>query len=86
MKDKLKQNNQVAKFLAIFFDALMTYSLNNPTFEQEISNTYPWQLKLKRTTETDSRLSYLDLEVNISDRFTTAVSYCSYQESVKLSE
>ena len=39
-----------------------------------ISNIYLWQLELKRTTETDSRLSYLDLEVNISDRkFTTAV-------------
>ena len=47
--------------------------LNNPTFEQEISNIYPQQLELKRTTKTDSRLSYLDLEVNISDRrFTTA--------------
>ena len=41
--------------------------LNNPTFEQEISNIYPRQLELKRTTETDSRLSYLYLEVNISD-------------------
>ena len=31
-------------------------------------------LKLKRTTETDSRLSYLDLEVKIKDRkFSTAV-------------
>ncbi len=49
--------------------------LNNPTFEQEASYIiYLQQLKLKRTTETDSRLSYLDLEINISDkRFTTAV-------------
>ena len=40
-----------------------------------ISNIYPQQLEPKRTTETDSGLSYLDLElVNISDRrFTTAV-------------
>ena len=49
--------------------------LDNPTFEQEISNIiYLWQLELKRTTEMDSRLSYLDLEVNVSDRrFTKAV-------------
>ena len=30
--------------------------LNNPTFEQEISNIYLQQLELKRTTETDSIL------------------------------
>ena len=75
MKEKLKQNSQVAKIFSNTFryiDDLLT--LNNPTFEQEISNIYPQQLELKRTTETDSRLSYLDLEVNISDRrFTTAV-------------
>ena len=47
---------------------------NNPTFEQEISNIHPQQLELKRTTETDSRFSYLDLEINIKNRkFTTAV-------------
>ena len=75
MKENLKQNSQVAKIFSNTFryiDDLLT--LNNPTFEQEISNIYPQQLELKRTTETDSRLSYLDLEVNISDRrFTTAV-------------
>ena len=75
MKEKLKQNSQVAKIFSNTFryiDDLLT--LNNPTFEQEISNIYPQQLELKRTTETDSRLSYLDLEVNISNRrFTTAV-------------
>ena len=67
--------NQVAKIFSNTFryiDDLLT--LNNPTFEQEISNIYLQQLELKRTTETDSRLSYLDLEVNISDRrFTMAV-------------
>ena len=48
--------------------------LNKPTFEQEINNIYPQQLELKRTMEMNRMLSYLDLEVNISDRrFTTAV-------------
>ena len=66
MKDKLKQNNQLPKTFSNTFryiDDLLT--LNNPNFEQEISNIYPPQLELKRTTETDSRLSYLDLELNI---------------------
>ena len=75
MKEKLKHNSQIAKIFSNTFryiDDLLT--LNNPTFEQEIRNIYPRQLELKRTTETDSRLSYLDLEINISDRrFTTAV-------------
>ena len=75
MKEKLKQNNQAAKNFSNTFryiDDLLT--LNNPTFEKEIKNIYPPQLELKKTTETDSRLSYLDLEVNIVEgKFTTAV-------------
>ena len=69
MKAKLKQNSQVAKLFSNTFryiDDLLTF--NNPTFKQEISNIYPQQLELKKTTETDSRLSYLDLEINIRDR------------------
>ena len=53
MKEKLKQNSQVAKIFSNTFryiDDLLT--LNNPTFEQEISNIYPQQLELKRATET----------------------------------
>ena len=37
--------------------------INNPKFEEEIKNIYPPQLELKKTTETNSRLSYLDLEL-----------------------
>ena len=44
------------------------------TFEEAIRNIYPPQLELKRTTETERRLSYLDIEPTIVDRkFTTAV-------------
>ena len=42
MKAKLKQNSQVAELFSNTFryiDDLLT--LNNPTFEQEISNIYP---------------------------------------------
>ena len=51
-------------------------TLNNPFFEQEISNIYPPQLKLKKTTKktTGFHTMYLDLEVQIKDRkFITAV-------------
>ena len=75
IKEKLKQNNQLAKTFSHTFryiDDLLT--INNPKFEEEIKNIYPPQLELKKTTETNSRLSYLDLELNIVDgRFTTAV-------------
>ena len=58
-KTKSKQPN--SQNFQQHFDDLLT--LNNPVFQQEISNIYlPPQLKLKKTT-TDSRLSYLDLEV-----------------------
>ena len=68
MKLKLKQNSQLAKTFSCTFryiDDLLT--LNNPNFVDEIKNIYPTQLELKKTTETDSKLSYLDLEINIVD-------------------
>ena len=75
MKTKLKQNSQLAKTFSCTFryiDDLLT--LNNPNFVDEIKNIYPTQLELKKTTETDSKLSYLDLEINILDgKFTTTV-------------
>ena len=71
----LKQDRQLAKRFSNLFryiDDLLT--LNNPTFKEAIRNIYPPQLELKRTTETESRLSYLDIELTIVDRkFTTAV-------------
>ena len=49
-------------------------SITPPLNRKSAALIYPQQVELKRTTEMDSRLSYLDLEVNISDRrFTTAV-------------
>ena len=48
--------------------------MNNPNFENEIGNIYPPQLELKKTTENEGRLSYLDLELSIVDSmFRTAV-------------
>ena len=75
MKNNLKHDTQKAIIFSNTFryiDDLLT--LNNPFFEREIGNIYPLQLKLKKTTENNNRLSYLDLEVQIKDsKFTTAV-------------
>ena len=52
MKEKLKQNNQLAKTFSYTFcyiDDLL--AVNNPNFENEIGNIYPPQLKLKKSTE-----------------------------------
>ena len=75
MKDNLKSNFQIAKQFSYTFryiDDLLT--LNNPNFEQEIINIYPPQLELKKTTETENSLSYLDLDLKIKDKkFSTSV-------------
>ena len=69
----IKQKNQLSKTFSHTFryiDNLLT--INNPKF---VKPPGP-QLELKHTTETNSRLSYLDLELNIVDRrFTTAVFF-----------
>ena len=40
-------------------------ALNNKKFEEEIVNIYPPELTLKRTTESDTTLSYLDVSISI---------------------
>ena len=42
--------------------------LNNNSFEEEIINIYPPELTLKRTTESNSRISYLDITYIITCR------------------
>ena len=75
MKDKLKENHNVArKFNRAFryIDDLLI--LNYPDFMHEISVIYPPQLELKRTTEAIDKLSYLDINIQIvSGKFTTSV-------------
>ena len=49
-------------------------TLNNPGFEREIPNIYPHQLTLKKTTEAQDRVSYLDICIQIRARkFHTSV-------------
>ena len=73
MLNNLRQDRQLAKHFSNTFryiDDLLT--LKNPTFEEAIMNIYPPQLELKRTTETESRLSYIELTI-VNRKFTTAV-------------
>ena len=49
-------------------------ALNNKKFEEEIGNIYPPELTLKRTTESDTTLSYLDVSISICQgKFITEV-------------
>ena len=55
-----------------YIDDLLT--LNNNSFEEEIINIYPPELTLKRTTESNSRISYLDISISIcNNKYVTEV-------------
>ena len=55
-----------------YIDDLLT--LNNPNFNSEMSNTHSPELTLKRTTESDTKLSYLDVSISICHgKFVTEV-------------
>ena len=46
-----------------YIDDLLT--VNNSKFEKEICNIYPPELALKRTSESERNLSYLDISISI---------------------
>ena len=46
-----------------YIDDLLT--VNNSKFEKEICNIYPPELTLKRTSESERNLSYLDISISI---------------------
>ena len=49
-------------------------ALNNCHFEEEIPNIYPSELTLKKTSESDTKLSYLDISISIcSSKYVTDV-------------
>ena len=49
-------------------------ALNNKKFEEEIVNIFPPELTLKRTTESDTTFSYLDVSISICQgKFITEV-------------
>jgi len=75
MKQLLKVNMGKAKVFSNtvrYIDDLLT--LNNPLFEEEIANIYPTELVLKKTTESYSMVSYLDMKITMDDKkYVTAI-------------
>ena len=59
----MKSNVGMAKQFCRYIDDLL--ALNNKKFEEEIVNIYPPEFTLKRTTESDTTLSYLDVSISI---------------------
>ena len=75
MKNLMRDNLCMAKKFGNtvrYIDDLLT--LNNNNFEEEIPNIYPSELTLKRTSESDTKLSYLDISISIcSSKYVTEV-------------
>ena len=66
MKILMKKNLCVAKKFndtIRYIDDLLT--VNNSKFEKEICNIYPPELTLKRTSESERNVSYLDISISI---------------------
>ena len=75
MKNLMRDNLCMAKKFGNtvrYIDDLLT--LNNNNFEEEIPNIYPSELTLKRTSGSDTKLSYLDISISIcSSKYVTEV-------------
>ena len=75
MKNLMRDNLCMAKQFSNtvrYIDDLLT--LNNSHFEEEITNIYPSELTLKRASESDTKLSYLDISISIcSSKYVTEV-------------
>ena len=71
----MRDNLCMTKWFSVtvrYIDDLLT--LNNSNFEEEIPNIYPPELTLKRTSEADTKLSYLDISISIcSSKHVTEV-------------
>ena len=75
MKNLIKNNIWVARKFnntMRYIDDLLT--LNNSKFEHAISDIYPPELQLKKTTECSTALSYLDVMITFDNgKYSTAV-------------
>ena len=69
MKHLIKSNIHLAKQFSRYIDDLLT--LNNNRFTTVIPNIYPPELELKRTTESPTMLSYLDITIENGKYHTT---------------
>ena len=75
MKNLMRDNLCMAKWFSVtvrYIDYLLT--LNNGNFEEEIPNIYSPELTLKGTSESDTKLAYLDISISIcSSKYVTEV-------------
>ena len=75
MKNLIKSNTIMARRFnntMRYIDDLLV--LNNNSFGDAIENIYPSELQLKKTTESPSTLSYLDILITIENgKYSTAV-------------
>ena len=68
MRNLIKMNLMLAKKFnntMRYIDDLLT--LNNTLFHSAIDDIYPCELQLKKTSESPTALSYLDIEITIVD-------------------
>ena len=71
MRDNLCMAKKFGNTVRYIDDQL---TLNNNNFEKEIPNIYPSELTLKRTSESYTKLSYLDISITIcSSKYVTEV-------------
>ena len=75
MRNLIKTNLMLAQKFSNtmrYIDDLLT--LNNPLFQSAIEDIYPDELKLKKTSESSTALSYLDIQTTIvNGKYSTAV-------------
>ena len=75
MRQMMRENFHLAKRFkntVRYIDDLLT--LNNLSFETEIANIYPPELILKKTTESETMVSYLDISITIvENKHVTAI-------------
>ena len=75
MRNLIRSNLMLAKRFSNtmrYIDDLLT--LNNASFHSAIDDIYPVELKLKKTSESSTALSYLDIQIAIvNGKYSTAV-------------
>ena len=60
--------------LSVLQECIHVHYTCNATFHSAITDIYPCDLQLKKTTECETQLSYLDILVTIENRkYSTAV-------------
>ena len=65
MRNLIKMNLMLAKKFNNTMRYIDLLTLNNTSFHSAVDDIYPSELQLKKTSESPTALSYLDIEVTI---------------------